>query len=719
MISENITAPGGPHRRSATLVALFLFVGGSFAIYANALSFDFLNFDDSFYVRDNAHLNGGFSWDAVRWALEANLLRGDRSAEYWMPITMFSRLVDAEFFGASGGLHHLQNILFHGLNAWLLFVILADLTGAFRRSTLVAALFLVHPINAEVVCWIALRKDVLAGTASLLTIFMYVRYVRRPTLPRYLAALAAFGGAFLCKPSVVSLPLALLLLDWWPLNRLRVGSADGAGGRSMVPALSVLAEKLPFLILALVASLVTFVGQRDLGLAGIRGDHALWVDLGRTAVGYLDYVRRAVLLEPFCALYPMRPWDAISRSDLWQAAILLFSVTLGSAWLAVRKYRPALMGWTWFIGLLLPVSGLVQFGRQATADRYMYLPLIGLLIFFVWLCGDLVAFRGTAKSAPVARWRSVTVSAFALMLVGFLSLLSRAQSLTWRNDSALWTQAMAVEPDSEVAFNNFGSALTLAGEHKASETYRRAALKIAPDSVEQIGNLGKSMARYGNAAGAAVLLERAIHLDPLDMENHRWLAIALRRAGRLADADAATGRYEQIRGRAFLGTGLTYLKQGETDLAKAQFSSASTALLRARRFAKSDRELVPAARWLPSARDWLVRIPTTVLSGDDRTMLQGYISYLAGDVGSAARWFGIVATRQQRLAEPRWWLAICLDELGQTEAANREATAARECPVPFEEGANDWSFLHGGNSEGAPAVVPPRTNDATTDLPPR
>src|SRR5471032_2239316 len=340
--------------RSALLIALFVFVGGSLALYWNALSFEFLNYDDAFYVRDNPHLNAGFSWKSVRWALETNLLRGDRSAEYWMPLTMLSRLVDGELFGANGGLHHLQNILFHGLNAWLLFLVLADLTGALGRSLLAGALFLVHPINAEVVCWIALRKDVLAGAVSLLTIFMYVRFVRKPTLLRYLGALGVFGGAILCKPSVVALPLALLLLDWWPLNRLRFRAPDNSGGRTFSPVLIVLAEKLPFLILALVASLVTFVGQRDLGLAAVRGDHAFSVDFGRTAAGYLDYVRRVFLVDPFCVLYPMRPWDAISRSDLWNAGVFVVGITLGTVLLALRRYRPPLMGWLWFVGLLLP-----------------------------------------------------------------------------------------------------------------------------------------------------------------------------------------------------------------------------------------------------------------------------------------------------------------------------------------------------------------------------
>jgi protein O-mannosyl-transferase len=695
---------GGFGLKRVTLLALLAFLAGGLALYWNALSFEFLNYDDAFYVRDNPHLSAGFSWKSVRWALETNLLRGDRSAEYWMPLTMFSRLVDAELFGTNGGLHHLQNILFHALNAWLIFLVLADLTGALGRSALVAALFLVHPINAEVVSWIALRKDVLAGTFSLLTIFMYVRFVRKPTLLRYLGALGVFGGAILCKPSVVALPLALLLIDWWPLNRLRLRAPDNVGRRKFLSVLVVLAEKLPFLILALVASLVTFVGQRDLGLAAIRGDQAYSVEFGRTAAGYLDYVRRVFLVDPFCVLYPMRPWDAISRSDLWNAGVFVVGITLGTVLLALRRYRPPLMGWLWFVGLLLPVSGLVQFGRQATADRYMYLPLIGLLIFFVWLFADFLAFRRLAQVAPLPRWRSVTVGAVSLAIVGLLALQTRAQALTWRSDTSLWTQAMLVETDSAVAFNNFGSALTGTGQDKAAENYLRASLKIS-HSVEQTGNVGRFLARYGDPEAAVPYLERAIKADPSQVENHRWLVYALLRAKKADMADLANGRYEQVRGRIFLLAGLDYLENGDAEDARMQFSLALTALIRARKFSHVGLDLLPSTKWLPFARDWLLRLPAHASSVEDRRLIQGYLSYLAGDISSAARLFGAAAAHQPQLAEPHWRRAICLAELGQTEAADLEAAAARVCPVAFEEGSSDWLFLR-GEKDGSPTVAP-------------
>ena len=695
---------GGLGGRSIKLLALLVFVGSSLALYWNALSFDFLNYDDAFYVRDNAHLNAGFSWAAVRWAFEANLLTVDRSAEYWMPITMLSRLLDAQLFGGNAGWHHLQNIVVHGFNAWLVFVVFAEVTGAMARSALVAALFLVHPINAEVVCWIALRKDVLAGAASLLTILLYLRFVRKPTLVRYLATLLVFMGALMCKPSAVALPLALFLMDWWPLNRLQIKSPGAIGRRSFAPALTVLAEKVPFLIVALVISLVSLVGQQDMGMAAISEKNAVWVGLGRTAVGYVDYLGRVFLMDPFCALYPVRPWETISRLYLWNSAVVLVGVTLAALWLTLRTYRPPLMGWAWFLGLLLPVSAFVQFGRQATADRYMYLPLIGLLIFFVWLLSDLLAFRGSAQLPAASRWRTAMLGVSALGLLGLLAQRSHGQCLTWRNDLTVWTQVIAVEPDGEVAFNNFGSALSVVGDYKVAETYLRAALKIS-HSVEQYGNLGKFLARYGDPELARPFLERAIQADPSQVENHRWLVLALRREGKIELADAANARYEQLRGRLFLVKGLDYLYEGDTDRARGQLSSAASALLRAQKFTKSNLELLPAVKWLTSARDRLVRLPSAVIAPDDRVMLQAYLSYLAGDVSSAARFFGSVADRQPQHAEPRWRLAICRAELGQMEAAESEATTARECRVAFEEGSSDWHFLRGENAPGA-AVGP-------------
>ncbi len=682
-------------RRSATFVALFVFLGGSFFIYWAALSFGFLNFDDTYYVRDNPHLAGGFSWTAVRWAFEANLFSGDRAAEYWMPLTLLSRLLDAELFGANGGLHHAQNILFHGLNAWLVYVVVAKLTGAFVRSALVGALFLVHPINAEVVCWIALRKDVLAGTASLLTIFLYARYVQKQSVWRYAATLGAFGLAILCKPSVVALPLILVLLDWWPLGRFRRAADAGPGLRSMRPLLVVLLEKLPFLIMGLVATLVTYVGQRDLGLVAVAESRNLSIDLGRTAVGYLDYFRRAFLLDSFCALYPTRPWSAIPKADIWSAIFLLGVTTAGAGWLALRNYRPTLMGWLWFLGLLLPVSGLFQFGRQATADRYMYLPIIGLLIMFVWTLADLLARHQADKSTPSPAWSGAILTTLSLVMLGVLARESRTQSLTWRNDLTLWEQAMVVEPDNAVAFNNFGSGLALGGFYKQAETYRRAALKIAPNSIEQLGNLGRAMAQHGNAGAAVPLLERAVQADPEDTEHHRWLIVALRRSGQLAKADQASSRYEQYRGRVFLALALEYLKHGDTEQARAQFSLAKSAQLRAERFSGGKLELWPATKWLPSARDWLVRIPSNEMSAYDRLMLQGYIAYLAGEPNSAARWFGLATDQHFQKAEPHWRKAACLTELGQNDAAALEVAAARGSREPFSDGESDWDGLMG------------------------
>jgi protein O-mannosyl-transferase len=682
-------------RRSATLVALLLFLGGSFAIYGAALSFDFLNFDDTFYVRDNPRLNGGFSWGAVRWALEANLFSGDRAAEYWMPVTLLSRLLDAQLFGTHGGFYHAQNILFHGLNAWLIFLVLANLTGAMARSLLVAALFLVHPINAEVVCWIALRKDVLAGSASLLTIWLYIRYAKQQSLLSYAMTLGAFALAILCKPSVVALPLALLLLDWWPLNRVNLDFVGNIDGKSLRPVAIVLLEKLPFLILALVATLVTFVGQRDLGLVAVAETRNLPVDLGRTALGYADYIRRIFQFDSLCALYPTRPWSTIPSWELWKAAVILVGVTCATMWLAVRKYRPALMGWLWFIGLLLPVSGLFQFGRQATADRYMYLPIIGILIFVVWLVADALEHQTDLKRSGPSVWRHAVVGLFSLFVLLLLSHASREQCQTWRDDLALWRQAMAAEPDNAVAFNNFGSGLTLAGAYKVAETYRRASLKIAPDSIEQIGNLGRAMAQYGNAAAAVPLLERAVQAEAENMEFHRWLIVALRRSGQLEKANLANGRYEQFRGRVFLSLALDYLKRGETEQARAQFSLASAAQVRAGKYTGTDLELWPASKWLPSARDWLVRIPSAGLPAYDRLVLQGYVAFLAGEPKSAARWFGLASDLRPGVAEPRWRRALCLAQLGQSDAANAESIAARACQEPFKDGESDWDFVSG------------------------
>ena len=423
----------------AALIALAV----AWLLYHPALGFSFVNYDDHFYVRDNPRLAEGLTWESWKWAWTANFITPDRRAEYWMPLTLLSRLLDVQLFGEDGGWHHAQSLFWHAVNAWLVFVLFVRTSGAAGRSAAIALLWLVHPLNVETVAWVALRKDVLAGTFSLLTLLAWVRCVHQRSLGAYGLALLMFFGAILCKPSVVALPALLLVLDWWPLQRPEWTA--GQGMARLRGWARLLAEKIPFVALAAWAAWLTYATQQDLESGGGRLDYR-WIDRVRQVLaGYDGYVQKAMLPDQLCVLYPLRSPAEIPTEAVWHGAVLLAVLTAAFAWLAGRGRRAYAAGWVWFLAVLLPVSGLVPFGRQAMADRYAYLALVGFAAGAVWLAADVI-------EAMTARWTSqLRLLTAGGAVVAVAAALSSRIGLSWEHGATTIRCGVKCSPRSVTA----------------------------------------------------------------------------------------------------------------------------------------------------------------------------------------------------------------------------------------------------------------------------
>ncbi len=503
-----------PSRPRAWLVALLLF-GATLALYARTAGFPFIEFDDPGYVRDNPHLAQGLTSETLSWACT--------SAGYqynWHPLTWLSHALDVQLFGLDAGRHHLVNALLHALNAALLFLALRALTARAWPSALAAALFALHPLRVESVAWVAQRKDVLAGTFFCLALLAYARHARAPSAARLACVALAFAAGLMAKPTLVTLPCLLLVLDVWPLGRLRPAAGPSLGQLAR--------EKLPLFALSLVSIVLTLVAQ---GAGGaLRVSIALPERLANAALGYLVYVRQALWPAGLAVLYPHPALAEPPRSQLLAGAGALLALAL-LTWgaLRARRRRPwLLLGWCWFLGLLVPMIGLVQVGNQAHADRYAYLALIGLELALSWSVAELVSAR-----------RMLVAPVLAGLVA--LALVSARQIGFWRGSEALFEHALEVTDQNFVVHNNLGLVL---GERDLDAALRHfeSAAAIRPGFFEAELNIGK--ARYQRAEFVLALgaFERAVAVRPESGEAHLLLALVLAREGSLERADAELAR---------------------------------------------------------------------------------------------------------------------------------------------------------------------------------
>ena len=487
------------------LVLLNLFV------YSAVGEFQLVNWDDPTYITENAMVLRGLSWSTAWWALTTG------HSPYWHPMTWLSHLLDVRLFGSDAGAYHVVNLLLHTADTLLLFELLRRTTGALGRSAFVAAIFAVHPLHVESVAWVTERKDVLSTFFFLLTILAYVGYARRPSVRRYAGVMALFALALMSKPMVVTLPVVLLLIDVWPLAR--------ANARSLI------VEKIPLFALALATSATTVIIQYRVG--AMAGLEALpWsTRLSNAAIGYVAYVWKTIWPWPLAAFYPL--FD-ISPVRVVTALVILAALTAGA--FRVRARHPYVwVGWLWYLVTITPVIGFLQAGEQGMADRFMYVPQIGLSIAAAW---SAVALSGRARAGH--GW---PLRAAALAVIAVCAIASRAQAAHWRNSVTLWEHAARVTPRSYIAHENLGQALRENGRlEEARASYERAltfAPAHSPAYVSVIQNsIGLVLTREGRAAEARERFAAAVQGNGRFAEARTNLGNALAAEGRSAEAIA-------------------------------------------------------------------------------------------------------------------------------------------------------------------------------------
>jgi Flp pilus assembly protein TadD len=553
--------------------------------------YGFISLDDPYHILYNRPVSSGLTWPGVRWAL------GSGYACNWQPLTWISHMTDCSLFGLRPGGHHLTNLLLHLANTLLLFALLRKLSGACWRSALVAALFAWHPLHVESVAWVSERKDVLSGFFFLLTLWEYVRcveergggvmewwsggkgkseirnrasvvnYSSTPTLHcaaavRYYAlALFFFALGLMSKPMLVTTPFILLLLDYWPLGRLAAtnpksepdntaGSPDLRAadyGPRTNSAFSLFVEKLPFLFLAGASSVVTFAVQRNGGAVVSLSVLPFWTRVANAAVSYLRYVEHT--------LWPAQLTICYAYPDHWPAALVMAAALLVGGgcvwgWIRARRQPYLLAGWCWFLGMLVPVVGLVQVGSQAMADRYMYLPSIGLLVVFVWGANDFAIWIGKSggryaahlrralgrrqgQAAPGPNW--VAVAAGIVALAGCLVCAWR-QLGYWRDGQTLFRHALAVTADNGPAHDGLGTALLDMGRPSEALREYRESVRLQPDSPDAQLNLASALLDTGHPEDSLGHFEAALRAWPSNARTHQGYGCSLFRLGRFDEA---------------------------------------------------------------------------------------------------------------------------------------------------------------------------------------
>ncbi len=523
-------------------------------VFGQTLHFGFVNNDDNLYVYENPTVTAGLTLKGIASSFS------DAHSDNWIPLTSISHMVDWQFFGRNAGGHHVTNVLLHAANAILLFLVLGAMTGAVWRSAFVAAVFAVHPLHVESVAWVAERKDVLSGLFFMLTVWAYARYAqpaggRRPkTKIWYGLALVFFTFGLMSKPMLVTLPFVLLLLDYWPLKRV-----ESPG--SVFRARSLILEKVPFLLLAGADCVATILVQRN-GIGSIQHLDFFW-RAGNALVAYADYLRQMIYPEGLAVFYP-HPGNHLA---VWKIAVsTLALLAISAALWPCGERQPWLMaGWLWYLGMLVPVIGLVQVGGQARADRYTYLPQIGLYILLTW---------GAAELCRSWRHQRAVLGSVAAVILAGLMAGAYVQTGYWKDSYSLWAHTLACTTENSVAHYNLGYALADHGKMTdAIEQYKQA-LQINPYYAEGQNNWGNALADQGKLADAIEHYERALQIDPDYAEGHNNLGLALAGQGKL---DEAIGQYEralQIKpdnAEARNNLGLALARQGKVTEAIEQY----------------------------------------------------------------------------------------------------------------------------------------------------
>lgn len=552
--------PAGPYASLAKrpyLLGLLLIII-SVALYYPVRTHPFVNYDDNLYVTDNVHVQTGLNWETLRWALVTY------DAGNWHPLTWLSHAVDVALFDVNPGPHHQINMLLHALNAALLFWALWRATGYAGRSFMVAALFAVHPINVESVVWIAERKTVLSMLFFLLALGAYRWYAAKPHVLRYTVVAVLFALGLMAKPQIVTFPCVLLLWDYWPLRRiaprsslsalrsspfaLRQNDSGGISGEKRTAHSEqrpsgkrwLLLEKLPLFAIAAGSAVMTMQAQSGSGAVLSLNAVSVSARLSNAVVSYVRYLEKALWPVNLAPMYP-HPGGSLPAWQICSGALILLAITAFVAQRRTRRYL--LVGWLWFLGTLVPMIGLVQVGRQAMADRYAYLPLLGIFIMVCW---------GAADWAEQRRLPAALLPAVSVVIILALSLVARRQIGYWADNVTLWTHTIAVTPPNYIAQDDLGGALMVNKRLEEAIGHFRLAAAMHPTDPISAFNIGYYEQVHGNQLQAIERYKQAIVLTPraslkiLALDN---MADAYRRLGNPAEARQCLDAARKLQGQ--------------------------------------------------------------------------------------------------------------------------------------------------------------------------
>jgi len=627
-------------------------------VFARIAGHDYINYDDPDYVTRNTVVQQGLTAGGIRWAFTT------LQPYYWQPLTWLSLMLDCSLWGATASPHLLVNLFLHTTSAVLLFLALRRATGAHWPSAIAAALWAIHPLRVESVAWVAERKDVLSTLFFLAALLAWVLYAERRTAGRYATVVVLFVLALMSKPMVVTLPIALLILDVWPLRRLALG------WRRLI------VEKIPLAVLAGIVLALTFSGQ-----ARAIGAVPLPIRLANAVTGYLAYLGKTVLPTGLAIVYPYR--YRVNGAAVLAALVILAAIT--AAVIVLRKSKPYLAaGWLWYLVTLVPVIGIVQAGPQAMADRFTYIPSIGLFIAVVWLVADLVT-----TSQPLRRLALVG----AALLIGLFAAVSVWQAGFWRNSETLFTRALAVTTDNVIAHLSLGETLLEQRRPDEANAHYAEAVRLSDGAAMPLAEAGAAFLRQKKYAQAIEPLQRAVHVDPNNSGVQENLGLALLGSNRPADAlphlEAALQHNDGKRVTELRQSiGNAKLSLGRGDEALHDLQQAATGSAASRAAATNDLANAYSAKGddANAERSYREAIRLDPKLYDARMNLAALLSR-AGHNDEAIAQIQQAAKLQPRSVEPRVYLALVLAQLNRHPEAAAAATEAQQLDP---KAANDY-----------------------------
>jgi len=521
------------HNKLQILLICVVLVAATIIAFEPVRHNGFVAYDDDDYITDNSHVKGGLSREAVYWAFTTT------HAGNWHPLTWLSHILDYELFGLDPFWHHLSGLLLHITNTLLLFWVLKEMTGCLWPSVFVAGAFALHPIHVESVVWAAERKDMLSSFFWMLTIAFYIRYTRKPNIGRYLLVVFALALGLMAKPMLVTLPFVLLLLDYWPLGRFNEQQKDTRGATRLsklgdtcwlkVTAWHLLVEKIPLFILVVASSVVTFIIQKSAGAMTMGKQLPLSLRIGNAVVSYICYIGKLFYPRPLAVLYPYH------ELSIWQSITCFVIVVVASAAIIYigRRHRYLITGWLWYLGTLVPVIGMVQVGVQSMADRYTYLPSIGIFIMVAWGASELFSRH---------RYQKTCLSIAAAAALAALLIVTRSQVRYWQSSLALFEHAVKVTKNNFVMYDKIGNELLEQKKIDEAIIYFDKALLINPKYYKALNNKGRAYLDMGKNEQAATIFNEVISLKKDWPDVYNYLGLSYTYKGEL---DRAVQYYEQ------------------------------------------------------------------------------------------------------------------------------------------------------------------------------